>query len=784
MLLLSTFLCSVANGQRSPVKTFPLEDVRLQGGPFYHAQELDLKYLLALDPDRLLVPFLREAGISTTAESYGNWENTGLDGHIGGHYLTALSLMYASTGNAEIKKRLDYMVEQLAKCQDRSKEGYVGGIPGGAAMWLEVKSANIRPDNFSLNGKWVPLYNIHKLYAGLRDAYQIGKNDKAKVVFIKLCDWFLDLTSNLSDEQIQQMLRSEHGGMNEVFADAAEMTGDNTYMVMARKLSHRFILNPLLEHKDVLTGLHANTQIPKVIGYKRIADLDHDAEWGSASEFFWETVVTNRSVSIGGNSVREHFNPADDFSSMIESNQGPETCNTYNMLRLTKALYLSDPKIKYMDYYERGLYNHILSSQNPVSGGLVYFTPMRPRHYRVYSSPQESFWCCVGSGIENHGKYGELIYAHTDKELFVNLFISSQLTWREKDLELNQKTDFPFSETTVLTLKLKKSSQFPLNIRYPGWVKSGELRVAINGKQIEVKTNTESYVRLDRTWKSGDVITLTLPMHTSVEFLPDHSEWGSFVRGPIVMAAATDSADLTGLVADGSRMGHVADGKFYPIDEAPVMVRDGDDVTSKIKPVEDKPFTFTAEELIYPDKYKSIKLVPFFTIHDERYMIYWRITTPSELEEVKRTLQQKERDMLALANRTVDQVVVGEQQPEVEHQYKGPENETGTTNGKTWRNSNSWFSYEFQNKNSAGEVVRIVLDGGSRNVKFDLLVNDKKITTVELNNPTRGELWMEDFPIPLEMLTDVSKEKLTIKLLAHENARTGRVYQIMLLKRN
>lgn len=771
-----------SQGQAQTLENFPLSAVRLLEGPFFQAQQRDLEYILSLDVNRLLVPFLREAGIATKSKSYGNWENTGLDGHIGGHYLSALAQMYAATGNDEVKKRLDYMVDQLEKCQKKNNNGYVGGIPGGQQIWDEIKRGKIEADNFSLNKKWVPLYNIHKLYAGLRDAFQIGGNQQARKVFIGLCDWFFNLTAGLTDTQIQQMLKSEHGGLNEIFADAAEITGDKKFLTLAMRLSHRAILNPLLHRKDSLTGLHANTQIPKVIGYKKIADVTKDAAWSDAADFFWKTVVENRSISIGGNSVREHFHPATDFSSMIESNQGPETCNTYNMLRLTKALYLSKPDVGYMDYYERATYNHILSSQHPVHGGFVYFTPMRPRHYRVYSSPQESFWCCVGSGLENHGKYGELIYAHNGRDIFVNLFIPSQLTWNEKGIGITQKTNFPASEISTLTLDLKKPMEFAIKIRIPGWVDPAKLKVKVNGDAIRVDAGSPSFVTINRKWKQGDVITITMPMHIVIEYLPGDSTWGSFIHGPIVLAAAVDSTELTNVIANDGRMAHVAEGKFLPIDEAPLMVSRNSSFINELKPVKGEPLTFTASSLIYPEMYKNVRLVPFSTIHDVRYMIYWQLASQEKLEEIKKDLRLKERERLELESRTVDQVSAGEQQPEAEHNFQGDSTAAGSTDGKTWRNSWKWFSYEFQNHNKDGKIIRVTYAGRGRNRKFDILVNGHLVKTVELENSQSDNPLYSDYEIPLHVLNDLNAEKFTVKLMAHNESTTGRIYHIRLMK--
>jgi uncharacterized protein len=367
-LLAALIFTSCSDNGIGELQTFNLEYVKLLESPFKKAQDASLRYILEMDPNRLLAPYMREAGLTPLAQSYGNWENSGLDGHVGGHYLSALALMYASTGNTELLTRLDYMTDWLARCQEANGNGYLGGIPGGKEMWAEIAAGNIDAANFSLNSKWVPWYNIHKLYAGLRDAWLIAGNENARAILVKLSDWCIDLTKNLSDELFQEMLVSEHGGMNEIFVDVADITGDNKYLEIADKFSHRLILDPLISGENRLAGLHANTQIPKVIGFKRYADVTDNIEWNQASKFFWDAIIENWTVSIGGNSVFEHFNPPDDFSSMISSNQGPETCNTYNMLRLSKLLFLSNPDGKYLDYYERALYNHILSSKHPGAG--------------------------------------------------------------------------------------------------------------------------------------------------------------------------------------------------------------------------------------------------------------------------------------------------------------------------------------------------------------------------------------------------------------------------------
>ncbi|PPK87737.1 hypothetical protein CLV84_0687 [Neolewinella xylanilytica] len=764
------------------LQSFPLSAVSLEAGPFLRAQQTDLDYIMKMDPDRLLAPYLEEAGMDPEAENYGNWESSGLNGHIGGHYLSALSLMYASTGDDAVHERLTYMLDRLQEAQEKNGNGYIGGIPDGKPMWKEIEGGDIRAGAFSLNDRWVPLYNIHKIFAGLRDAYDYAGSEQALDMLVKLSDWFVETTEDLSAEEMQDMLRSEHGGLNEIFADVYAYTGEEKYLDLARRLSHEVVLDPLLVREDRLTGMHANTQIPKVIGFERVAQVTNDTSWSGAADYFWRTVVDERTVSIGGNSVREHFHPADDFSSMIASNQGPETCNTYNMLRLTKMLYLDNPGQQYIDYYERAMYNHILSSQHP-DGGFVYFTPMRPRHYRVYSQPQEGFWCCVGSGLENHGKYGELIYAHTEDDVYVNLFIASTLDWEEKGLQLRQVTDFPYKSNSEIALSLEQPSRFALHLRHPGWVPEGAFAVSVNGEEQSVTTDQAGFVSIDREWKSGDRVSVNLPMETRVEFLPDNSPWASFVHGPIVLAAATGSDDLEGLLADDSRMGHVAAGEFLPLDEAPMVVQDGGELSSQVNALPGDSLRFTIANAVTPDGSEALVLQPFFEVHDSRYMLYWRVTDPDELEQIRTDMRAAEAEQLALEASTVDHVAAGEQQPETEHRFAGEQTDNGSTDeGKSWRSARGWFSYDLNNTAKAGKTLRIIHEAAGPPRKFDVLINEEVVQAVSLPGSREGGEQTLDIHIPEAVLNSAAGEAFTLTFAAAEGSFTGQIYSVRLLK--
>jgi len=760
------------------IHLFKSQDVKLLPGLFKEAETTDLDYILALDPDRLLAPYLREAGLAPKAASYTNWENTGLDGHIGGHYLSALAMMLAETGNEEVQRRLYYMISELKKCQDAYGDGYLGGVPGSKALWKAVFEGNVE----AIRKKWVPFYNIHKVYAGLRDAYLFTGNTTAKDMLIKFSDWFVRLVQALSPEKMESMLDTEYGGINEVLADVFALTGEKKYLEAARRFSHKAILLPLEKQEDRLNNLHANTQIPKVIGFKRIADLGNDNDYNRAAHFFWETVVNNRTVAIGGNSVREHFNPSNDFSSMITSEEGPESCNTYNMLKLTKLLFQSDGLVKYIDFYERALYNHILSTQLPERGGFVYFTPMRPGHYRVYSQPETSMWCCVGSGIENHTKYNEMIYGYDQDALYVNLFIPSALRWDQKGMQLTQTTDFPDGEKTVLTIDKPGNTSVAINIRYPSWVSKGAMKIWVNKKEVPVEVPPSSYFSIKRKWKKGDRIEIYLPMHTVAEQLPDGSPYYALVHGPIVLAAKTGTDEMTGLFADNSRFGHIARGKKYPLDQEPVFVSDDNDIASRVKPVKGKVMTFRADDLIFPDQYRHLELIPFYKVNASRYIVYWQKETPSGLKKIQEELAVREAKASRLAGQTIDMVAPGEQQPESDHFMEMERSRQGVHRDRHWRDAEGWFSYKLNDPQKEAVILRVMYYGLDRNRHFSIFINNTRLADVLLEGKQGDTFFTVDYSVPPQVV-QASGGELVVKFQATEGSVAGGIYEVRLLKK-
>lgn len=777
---------SIYAQDRLYINEYPLNDVVLLDGPFKQARDLNIQTLLEYDVDRLLAPFRKEAGLTVKARGFANWD--GLDGHAGGHYLSAMAMNFAATHNAECKNRLEYMISELKACQDSNAinnpdwgTGYVGGVPNSKEIWSKLKNADFK----AYNAAWVPWYNVHKMYAGLRDAWAYTDNEDAKKIFLDFCDWGIDITSGLTDEQMQSMLDMEHGGMNEIFADAYYITGDEKYLIAAKRFSHNMLLDAMAAGNDNLDNKHANTQVPKVVGFQRIAELSHDKKYAAAGSFFWETVTTNRSLAFGGNSRREFFPGVSSCEDFVHDAEGPESCNTYNMLKLTQDLFRVKTLAKYIDFYERAMYNHILSTQHPKHGGYVYFTPARPRHYRVYSAPNEAMWCCVGSGMENHGKYNQLIYTHKDDSVFLNLFIASELNWKEKGLKLRQETKFPYEEQTKLKIT-EVSSQFKLMIRYPSWVKEDALKILVNGKAIAYESLPSSYIVADRMWKAGDEILISLPMHNSIEKLPNVPNYIALLHGPVLLGAKTGTEDLKGLIANDSRWGHIAGGERLPLDKAPIIIEDDlSKIAGKLEPVKDEPLTFSAPDLKLVNPI-DLKFEPFYSIHDARYMIYWMALSNANYHTYLDSIAKLEAEKLELQKRTIDFVAPGEQQPEADHAIQKENSETGIHFNEFWRDARDGGFFSYRMATHAETDLNLIVrywgaEWGHR--KFDICIDDQKLLT-EDNTGRWNRSKFQDiaYTIPSSMLK--GKEQIRVKFQALPGNTAGAVYYLRLVKKN
>lgn len=749
-----------------PIKAepFDLDRVRLLDGPFKAARDRDAAWLLSLDADRLLSGFRSVAGLEPKAAKYGGWESQGVAGHSLGHYLSACSQMYAATGDEKFNQRVGYIVDQLAECQaangDGEFKGYLAAFPDGKKIFHEIGAGDIRTQGFDLNGGWVPWYTIHKDMAGLRDAYLLADNAKALDVLTKYADWALRLTDKLSPEQIQTMLKAEQGGMNEVSADLYAITGDKKYLRLATHFNHKFVLDPLSKGEDHLAGLHANTQVPKLIGAARQYELTGDKYFKTAADTFWTVVTKDHSYVNGGNSNGEHFGPPDKLSDRL-SDTTSETCNTYNMLKLTRHRFewTADPAAA--DYYERALYNHILASQNPKSGMVTYYVPLKMGGQRTYSTPDDSFWCCTGTGMENHAKYGAGIYYHTDDSLFVNLFIASEVNWAEKGVTVRQETGFPESDTTKLTFEMEKPTKFALKIRRPAWAIE-EPRVRINGYLLKFHSDAGTFLTFEETWKPGDTVEITLPMTLRTEAMPDNPNRVAVFYGPILMA---------GLLGNEAEL----------LRQIPVLVTGDKKLTDWIKPVEGRPLTFKTAGVGRPE---DLSLIPFYKAYDQHYMVYWDKFTDQQWEAKQAEYRAEQDRQKVLAARTIDAFQPGEMQPERDHAFAGEKSRTGDLGGKKWRDAydGGWFSFTLKVRPDAKNDLSLTYwgsDGGDRT--FEIQVDGTSIATETLVNKKPGEFLDEVYPIP-EALTK-GKEQVTVRLQARGGSTAGGIFGARTLRR-
>lgn len=765
---------------------FPLGDITLLDGPLKHARDLNVQVLLKYDCDRMLAPYRKEAGLQPRKPSYPNWD--GLDGHVGGHYLSALAIN-AATGNEECRKRMEYMISELQLVLDANNQrpeawchNYIGGVPNSAKMW----TAFSKGDFGSYFGTWAPFYNIHKMYAGLRDAWLYCGNEQAKNLFLKFCDWAVDITRDLNDEQMEKMLGNEHGGMNEVLADAYAITGEQKYLDCARRFSHRMLLVPLENGKDCLDNMHANTQIPKVIGYQRIAELAHDVQYHNASEYFWEIVTRQRSLALGGNSRREHFPTKENCIDYINDIDGPESCNTYNMLKLTEDLNRVKPNGMYGDFYETAMFNHILSAQHPQHGGYVYFTSARPRHYRNYSAPNKAMWCCVGTGMENHGKYGQFVWTHDkgvkaeDDALYVNLFVASELNWKDRKMVIRQQTAFPYAESSVVEVAKGKGT-FILKVRKPSWCENFKVK----GVGFDADSYEENgFVCMKRKWKKGDQVKISMPMHAYIKPMINVSQYVAIMYGPILLGMKTGTEDMRGLIADDSRFGQYAGGKKLALDEAPILLpKHLDDIAKNLKPVPAKPLHFKLAT--HMENTIDGELQPFFEIHDSRYMMYWLALGENDYKAYMQKLADEEKARQALEARTVDKVNPGEQQPETDHRMETDDSNKGNTEGIFFRDAKDghYFSYLMQTKGETNLSLQLKFWGQDewRTSEFDIYVNDKLLCSVNNSHRWRTTQFKTvDYAIPSEFVK--GKKEIRVKFVAHKGKQVGQIYGVRLVK--
>ena len=794
LLTLATMQQANAQSELYP-KHFDLEEVTLLDGPMKTAMDLNIQMLLQYDVDRLLTPYVRQSGLADTQDAsspyyqwltkHPNFKNWGgdagfdLSGHVGGHYLSALALAYAACHDAQmqkvLKERMDYMLKVMKDCQDQYDNnqeglyGFIGGQPINES-WKALYQGDL--SKIQKNWGWVPFYCQHKILAGLRDAYLYGNSKEAKEMFRKLSDWSANLIAKVDDQAFEGFLNCEHGGMNESLLDAYQLFGDAKYLAAAKKYTHKAMLNGMQTfNTSFLDGKHANTQVPKFIGMERIGEMDGAAaNYITAAENFWKDVATNRTVCIGGNSVNEHFLAAANGNRYIDQPDGPESCNTNNMMKFSEMLFDRTSDAKYVDFFEQAMWNHILSTQDPKTGGYVYFTTLRPQGYRIYSEPNKGMWCCVGTGMENHSKYGHFIYTHDGKKtLYVNLFTPSKLV--SKNFIVTQETQFPYSNTVTLTIG--KSGRFTLALRHPAWAGSG-FTVAVNGAPIGItaKKGEASYVNIDRKWKKGDKVTITLPMELRYEECPNYTDYIAFKYGPILLGANTTngSEQLRNVYGGEGRMDHSPGvmGSQKNLMSAPLILGTRSDVLGRIKTLDSSKLKFTIDVSrpgVDTYKWTTLTLQPFYQIHHDRYMCYWYQQTPENF--AKSDMAQSEAAIEALKNRTIDFVAPGEQQSEAGHEYNySSDSGKGSYNGESYRDAKAGGYVEFAlfNKDAISDSLSVMcrFTTADHGRTATLTVDGTKIADITIPGRVRNSengFYNIEFPIPAELMKD-SKGKI------------------------
>lgn len=849
LALAFSMLCG-ANAETDAARTlypqhFALNEIKLGDSPLRDAMILNIKVLMDYDADRLMTPFVRQAGLSSTTDTasryyrwlqkhptFGNWGQSdwSLEGHVGGHYLTALALAIAATDadaslaaeNARLRERLSYCIAIMKDCQDAfasntaGLKGFIGGQPINS-VWTGLYANNLT--EFKKYGGWVPFYCQHKVLAGLRDAYVYAGDETARELFRGLSDWSVNVVSKLSTNDMQSVLGWEHGGMNETLADAYCLFGETKYLTAAKKYSHTHEINGMQTlNKNFLDGQHANTQVPKFIGFERIWQLDNTAStYKTAAHNFWQDVAENRTVCIGGNSVDEHFLSAANAGSYISNLNGPESCNTNNMLKLSESLFDETHEGKYADFYEMAMLNHILSTQDPTTGGYVYFTTLRPQAYRVYSKVNQAMWCCVGTGMENHSKYGHFIYTHqqtTDGNatLFVNLFVPSELT--NDVFGIRQETEFPYTPSTKLTMT--KAGSYTLAIRKPSWTTS-EYDIKVNGTSVLAQaTQKNGYVYITRQWNAGDVINAELPMTLRAENCPNLKEYVAFKYGPVLLAARTTAASQTessstGLVyeklqneyAGEGRMDHAPGSRASSLSviSSPLLICNPDTVLNLIAPKDLSKLQFTisapanvtdvAPSSMWKDR-QSLTLEPFANIHHARYNCYWYVQSAEDF--ASSDIGQTEAIATALNERTLDYVGTGEQQSEAGHMAKYSNgSSSGSYNGEFYRDAqaNGYIEYTLSNTRQLTDSLAImcrftVADKGR---KGSVSLNGVKIgdVTVPETYATQDDkgFYNIEFSIPNELLVNEkgeAKAELVFRLTASSTTLCPGLYQVRLVK--
>jgi DUF1680 family protein len=755
-------------------KPLPLADVRVTGGPLEHAQDLDREYLLSLQVDRMVAFLRKSAGLQPKAEGYGGWDGPGrqLTGHLAGHYLSAVSLMYAATGDERLKQRADDLVSELKAVQDKQGDGYIGaqadkdGVDG-KIRFEELSRGIIRSSGFDLNGLWSPWYVVHKIFAGLRDAYRYTGNRAALEVETRYAAWVERIVSPLDADQTQRMLNTEFGGMNEVLAELYADTGDRRWLALSGRFDHKAIVDPLSRREDILAGKHANTLVPKLLGTLVQYEYTGSAHDGAAARFFWDEVANHHTFATGGHGRNEYFGEPDRLSDMVDGRTA-ETCNVYNMIKMARALFALRSDIRYADFEERALFNHILGSIDPADGSMCYMVPVGQGVVREYQDMTRSFTCCVGSGMESHALHGDGIYYEAPGRLWVNLYVPSVARWRALDATVTAETTFPEGDRASFTFTLPAPRAFTLALRRPSWAGDG-FSVTVNGAPIGSLPPPDSYVEVNRTWKTGDAVAVVLPKTLREEPLPDNPNRVALMWGPLVLAGDLGPAERRPWTDDEEDRN-----SQVPV---PALVAAGRPVAAWLEPVPGKPGTFRTEGV---GRDRDVDLVPFYRLQRRTYAVYWDLYTPAQWTAHAAGIEAAQEKQRRLEAATIGFAQPGQLQAERDANYQG-ENVTPTgARGRYGRRGAGWFSMDLA-VDPAQPVTLIVTYAGDEraNRTFDILVDGAKVAsqTVERRSPEKNIGFFDvEYTLPAESTR--GKRKVIVRFQATGGNELAAVYGI------
>lgn len=755
---------------------FPLSSIRLGPGILKDRQDTHARHLESIDPNRLLAPFRAQAGLPSLAERYGGWESRDISGHSLGHYLSALCHLHAATDDTWILPRIDHIVAELAACQVANADGYV--LPVNKAAFADLARGRLDATPFSLNGVWVPFYTLHKILAGLRDAYHLAGSTLALDVARNLADWLDTTLAPLTAAHLQDMLRCEHGGMNEVLADLAADTGQNRYLdLAARAFHHETVLAPMLRGEDRLDGLHGNTQIPKVVGLAREYELTGEKTYRDAATSFWDHVVNHRSYATGGHGESEHFFPPEQFPLRLTPNTC-ETCNTYNLLKLTGHLFSWQPDAAHMDFVERATINHLAANIGQKLGEFGYFLSLGSVGVKVFSTPFDSWWCCVGTGLENPARYGELIYHRAAGTLLVNQYFASTLDWLEAGVRVTQETRFPESDTVRLIFDCARPTSFSLKLRHPAWCAQPVL--TINGGPVAFDSSPSSYFTLRREWRDGDTLELRLPMALRLESLPHSGDQiAAVLCGPVLLAAVVpDEPGVTNPAKERFSEHLAARGKTdaFP----PVFVAPGRDaILSHLQPTGRAPLEFSSRDLVRP---ADLTFVPLYRIYEEQYAVYFPRLSPADWTIRESALRESHAARARLDAATLDWITPGYQQPEVEHAFRSERSEIEDFGGRKGRlaRDGGWFSYDMRVDPLRPVSLVVTYWGGVwHERKFEVCINDTPLAPQRLLTNKPGDFFERVIAVPSELT--FGRAAVNVRFQSRPADIAGAVYGLRIL---